>query len=84
MRTDDRRARIDEICEAALDRPPGERASLVAAACGDDTELRREVDALLAHAGAAEGFLTQPIAAMAADVFIDAGGDGVGVHGGGS
>jgi hypothetical protein len=40
----------------------------VAAACGLDEALRQEVEALLAHAQAAEGFLAAPIGAVAAHV----------------
>jgi serine/threonine protein kinase/cytochrome c-type biogenesis protein CcmH/NrfG len=39
--------RIRELYEAALTRPPGERASYVARVAGDDTELRERVEALL-------------------------------------
>ncbi len=49
--------RIEEICDAALDRDPSDRAAFVAAACGGDEALRREVERLLAHAPMAEGFL---------------------------
>jgi Tol biopolymer transport system component/tRNA A-37 threonylcarbamoyl transferase component Bud32 len=40
----------------------------VAAACGDDQALRREVEALLAHAPAAEGFLEATMGEVAAQV----------------
>ncbi len=40
--------RIGELYEAALKRPPGERASFVARASGSNTELRQRVEALLA------------------------------------
>jgi Tol biopolymer transport system component/tRNA A-37 threonylcarbamoyl transferase component Bud32 len=46
----------------------GERAAFVAAACGDDEALRREVEALLAHAPAAEGFLEATMGEVAAQV----------------
>lgn len=39
---------IEQIGEAALKRGPGERASFLSDACGDDTALRQEVDSLLA------------------------------------
>jgi Tol biopolymer transport system component len=64
----DRRRRIEDLCDAALDRTPGERAAFVAAACGPDDALRLEVEALLAHAPAAEGFLETSVAEMAAQV----------------
>jgi eukaryotic-like serine/threonine-protein kinase len=67
-----RRRRIEEVCDAALDRDAGERAAFVAAACGDDQALRQEVEALLAHTQTEEGFLAAPMGAVAADVLGDA------------
>jgi serine/threonine protein kinase len=66
---DERRRRIEEICDDALNHPVGERAAFVAAACADDETLRHEVEALLLHAQTAEGFLAAPVAAVAAAVF---------------
>ena len=63
-----RRQRIEDVCDAALDREAGERAAFVAAACGHDLALRQEVEALLAHAQTAEGLLAGPIGAVAAEV----------------
>lgn len=40
---------IDRVFAEALEREPEERASFLDGACGDDTELRREVESLLAH-----------------------------------
>ena len=67
-----RRRRIEEVCDAALDRDAGERAAFVSAACGHDDELRQEVEALLAHAQTAEGFLAAPMGAVAAHVLGEA------------
>ena len=50
----ERRRRIEDLCDAALDRDAAERAAFVAAACGQDEVLRRDVEALLAHAPRAE------------------------------
>ena len=61
MTDPERRRRIEELCDAALERDARERAAFVAAACGDDDALRREVEALLAHAPAAEAFLEAPL-----------------------
>jgi eukaryotic-like serine/threonine-protein kinase len=69
-----RRKRVEEVCDAALDRDAGERAAFVAAACGHDQALRQEVEALLAHAQTAEGFLAAPIGAVAAQVLGEAAG----------
>jgi len=62
------RRRIDEICLAALEHGPSERADFVRTACGGDAALLREVEGLLAHAHTAEGFLGASIGAVAADV----------------
>ncbi len=44
-----RHQRIKELFLAACEREPDERAAFLQAACGDDAELRREVESLLAH-----------------------------------
>jgi Tol biopolymer transport system component len=64
----ERRRRVDDLCDAALDRDPRERTGFVAAACGGDETLRQEVEALLARAPRAEGFLAMPIGVVAAEV----------------
>ncbi len=40
--------RVQEVFNSVVERPPGERAALLAEACGDDAELRAEVESLLA------------------------------------
>jgi len=67
----ERRRRIEDVCDAALDRDAGERAAFVAAACAGDDALRSDVEALLAHADAAEGFLETPVGEMAAQILAD-------------
>ena len=67
----ERRRRIEEVCDAALDRDAHERAAFVAAACGPTHALRQEVESLLAHAQRAEGFLAAPIGEVAAHVLAD-------------
>ena len=67
----ERRRRIEDLCDAALVRDVRERAAFVAAACGHDEALRHEVEALLAHAQAAERFLETPIGELAAHVLAD-------------
>ena len=64
--------RVEELCHAALQRDASDRASFLAAACGDDAALRREVETLLAHAQTADGFLETPVGAAAAQVMSDA------------
>jgi serine/threonine protein kinase len=62
------RRRVEDLCDAALSRDVGERPAFVAAACGHDAALRREVEALLAHAPRAERFLEASIGEVAAHV----------------
>ena len=40
--------RVQEVFDSVVERPAGERAALLAEACGDDAELRAEVESLLA------------------------------------
>jgi serine/threonine protein kinase/tetratricopeptide (TPR) repeat protein len=72
--------RIEPILDAALELPVGERAACLDRACAGDTDLRARVEALLAAAGEASGFLETPIAAQlravrdsAPDVVVAAG-----------
>ena len=44
----DRRQRVDEICDAALGLPAGEREAFLREACRGDEGIQREVEALLA------------------------------------
>ena len=71
MTDPERRRRVEDLCDAALNRDARERAAFVAAACGRDEALRRDVEALLAHAQTAEGFLAAPIGDVAVNVLGD-------------
>ena len=62
----DRRQRVDEICDAALGLPAGEREAFLREACRGDEGIQREVEALLAGASRAEAILQEPVGAMAA------------------
>ena len=65
--TDQRWQRTKALFQAAVERPPSERAAFVAAAAGDDDELRREVEALLASDAAGRSVLDRlPLAGAAA------------------
>src|SRR5262245_38615077 len=59
---------IDQLLEAALERQPGERAAFLAVACAGDESLRLEVESLLRSDEAAESFIEEPVAALAAGV----------------
>ncbi|HSE97842.1 MAG TPA: protein kinase, partial [Blastocatellia bacterium] len=63
--------KLDELLDAALDRPAAERASFLDRACSGDEELRRELEALLVSDAQAESFIESPPARMAADLFTD-------------
>ena len=52
---------VDRLLGAALEREPHERAAFLRRACGDDEELRREVESLLAHDRDAGDFLEPPV-----------------------
>ena len=67
----DRRRRIEDICDQALDRPSNERSAFVAAACGADEPLRQEIERLLARSADAERFLSTPISAVASEILQD-------------
>jgi len=55
--------RAAAVFEEALDQPPATRVQFVARACGDDGELRAEVESLLEHhARAGSDFLASPVA----------------------
>jgi eukaryotic-like serine/threonine-protein kinase len=57
--------RLEEVCQAALERPAEERAAFLAQACGADEELRREAASLLEREGRARGFLETPLGELA-------------------
>jgi serine/threonine protein kinase len=59
---DDRMKKIEKIFDGALQRSAAERAAFLDRACGDDDNLRREVEGLLAADSRAGEFLEQPIA----------------------
>jgi eukaryotic-like serine/threonine-protein kinase len=64
----DRFRQIEEICQAALDRPAADREAFLREACGDDADVRHEIEVVLANIARAEMFLEQPVAAVAAQV----------------
>jgi non-specific serine/threonine protein kinase/serine/threonine-protein kinase len=44
-------ARVKEILSQLLDRDPAEHAAILSTECGEDTELRQEVESLLSYSG---------------------------------
>ena len=57
----DRWRRVQELFEAAADLPADEQEACLDAACGDDPELRREVETLLRSDASAGGFIESAI-----------------------
>ena len=57
--SDEHWQRIKAIVSEALELEPGERPAFLAEACGDDVELREEIESLLDH-DADDAFLEQP------------------------
>ena len=71
--TPQRHQRIMELFNAAVEQPADARAAWLAEACGDDAELRVEVESLLAHDFSAGGLDRPPLgAAVAWSEFADA------------
>lgn len=67
------RERVERIFDEALDRPLGDRTRFVQISCGDDPELRREVDAMLAHYASTHGALLDEIASHELHAGVHAG-----------
>lgn len=57
--------RIEEVFQRASSLPPQTRAEFLAQVCGDDAELRREVESLLAVSGEAADFFDKATAVTA-------------------
>ena len=75
-------ARVEELYHASLRVASGQRVAFLQEACGDDEELRREVESLLIHEKSAKNFIEGPafeVAArlMAEDKAHSSGGDSV-------
>jgi len=51
----------EEIFQAALDLPPDEREKFIAEKCGEDDDLRREIEKLIARYEKDETFLESPV-----------------------
>src|SRR5277367_4325693 len=52
--------RVEELCQGAMELDQSRRAAFLERSCGADRELRRRVEALLAHETKAEQFLESP------------------------
>jgi serine/threonine protein kinase len=69
--TPQRWERLETVLRGALDREGAGRASYLQQACGDDQELRREVESLLAFEGEAETLIAGAVQAAAAHYQAD-------------
>lgn len=56
----DRQRQVDELFHAVRERNAEDRAKFLDAACGDDAELRREVDTRLSRASGPNGIPDSP------------------------
>ena len=75
--TPERWQKVEQLCNAALEREASQRGAFLAQACQGDDELRREVESLLAQENPAEGFLESPALEVAAAAMAKIpGGDG--------
>ena len=60
--SEERWRRVEELFDAALARAPQSRSAFLDSACGDDAELRRQVELLLSKDAQAGSFLEKPAA----------------------
>ncbi len=63
--------RIEETFHAALEIPEADLDSFLAGSCGDDTEIRREVESLLSFKTSSGEFLENPPGSLAAEMFTE-------------
>src|ERR1700739_2857813 len=74
--TPERWQKVEQLCNAALEREASQRGAFLAQACQGDEELRREVESLLEQEKPAEGFLESPVLEVAAAVLAKTPGGG--------
>jgi len=67
----DNLGRIEEIFHAAVEMAADEQNSYLEAACGDDKQLRREVESLLEFESTADHFLDEAPTALAAEMLAE-------------
>ena len=58
--TPERFQQIDQLYQAALDQGVADRSKFISSACAGDSELRREVESLLAAHEQAGSFIAEP------------------------
>jgi Tol biopolymer transport system component len=62
---------LDQLLDAALERPPAERAAFLDEACAGDELLRRQMEALLRSDESVQSFIEAPAVAMAAELLTE-------------
>jgi hypothetical protein len=67
----DRWQKVKATFQAALAREPSERAAFVQSACGNDEELRQEVESLMSSDGRSGTFLDSPAYEAADRMIVD-------------
>src|SRR5215510_4515683 len=68
--TPERLKQVNQLLQDAMEREPAERAAFIAEACGDDDDLRLEVESLLGLGERAESFFETSPADVAADRLV--------------
>ncbi len=69
--TPERWQQVREILEPALERAKDDRVAYLDLACGDDDDLRREVESLIAASDEADDFIETPPLSMVAESLSD-------------
>ncbi|PYS69408.1 MAG: hypothetical protein DMF69_17090, partial [Acidobacteria bacterium] len=64
-----RLVQIEDLYHAALELPPGERESFIVETCGNDKDLRRELESLLDVHKSSNNFFDTPPLSLAAEMF---------------
>ena len=67
----ERLRQVEELYHAALELPPTARESFVQKNCGDDKELRRELDSLLEVKSSSNNFFDKQPLSLAAEMFAE-------------
>ena len=69
--TPERWQKAKEIFQAALERRPESRAAFIASACGDDSDLRQEVESLISVHEKSGEFIDSPAYAAVAEIIVN-------------
>src|SRR5262245_48735664 len=78
--TPERWQQVEDLLQAALDRPPSERASFLSEACSGDEELAGETSSLIDAYGEAGDFLEEPAIARDAQAIVGEVGQEIGPY----